>query len=225
MATTSPPTTRAVPSPHASPSTSPSKSPRGSNSKPDPTPSPSTSKPTSASASAPPAPKPRARPTLRILCYGDSLTSGYTSGPDHPYSLTLLRVLSQAFPSLSITADTDGAPGDVVCTPGSRFLSRIEPKFLTRAGGTPYDWTLVLGGTNDLALGSGADQIFEALRRVWGVPLSRGGRVLACTVPEAAAGPNVRQAGGTAGGDVFERVDRKRNALNELIRNHKQEGL
>lgn len=224
MATTSP--TRALPSPRSSPlsSPAPSKAPRGT-SRPDPTPSASAS----TSITSPSTPiKPRAKPTLRILCYGDSLTSGYSSGPDHPYSLTLLRVLSQAFPSLNITADTDGTPGDVVCsssTPGSRFLSRIEPKFLTRGGGTPYDWTVVLGGTNDLALGFGADQIFEELRRIWGVPLSKGGRVLACTVPEAAAKSTWKQKGEPDRDHVFARVDRKRDALNELIRNHKQEGL
>lgn len=197
MATTS----HALPSPRASPS--PSKPSR----KPD---------LAAHTSSTSPSSKPkRPKPTLRILCFGDSLTSGYSSSStDHPYSSRLTTVLSRAFPSLNIDAQVDGLPGDVVCLPGSRFLRRIEPKFLTRGGGTPYDWTVVLGGTNDLAFQYSAEQIFAGLRDVWAVPLSKGGRVLACTVPEAGVK-----------GAVGERTKRRRDELNGLIRTHRQEGL
>lgn len=134
----------------------------------------------------------------------------------HPYSSALTAVLSRAFPSLNIEAHVDGVPGDIVNTtsPNSRFLRRIEPKFLTKGGGTPYDWTIVLGGTNDLALGISPQDIYESLRQVWAVPLSKGGRVLACTVPEAWTG-NDRAAKAVA----------RRDELNALIRGHKQENL
>ena len=102
----------------------------------------------------------------------------------------------------------------MVCTAGSRFLRRIEPKFLTKGGGTPYDWTVVLGGTNDLAFQFTAEEIYKALRDVWDVALSKGGRVLACTVPEA----GVR-------GQVGERTKKRRDELNELILGHRQENL
>lgn len=192
------------------------------NALPSPRASPSPSKPTNRrtdlpnhSATSPPKPT-RPKPTLRILCFGDSLSSGYSSAADHPYATRLTTVLSRAFPSLNIDAQVDGLPGDVVvCLPGgSRFLRRIEPKFLTRGGGTPYDWTVVLGGTNDLAFQYGADRIFAGLRDVWAVPLSKGGRVLACTVPEAGIK-----------GAVGERAKKRRDELNDLIRNHRQEGL
>lgn len=133
---------------------------------------------------------------------------------EHPYSETLAAVLTRAFPSLHIEAHVDGKPGDVVCTAGSHFLPRIEPKFLTRGGGTPYDWTIVLGGTNDLAYQFPAETIYQGLRDVWAVPLSKGGRVLACTVPES----------GTKG-PSGERLKAKRDALNTLIMQHKQENL
>jgi hypothetical protein len=67
---------------------------------------------------------------LRILCFGDSLTEGYT---DHgisfaPYSDTLLQKLKSHL-SLSsrynITVDTDGMSGDQVT--GS-FLGRMEDR-------------------------------------------------------------------------------------------------
>lgn len=151
------------------------------------------------------------RPTLRILCLGDSLTSGFVpSAPDHPhpYAPRVAAVLSPAFPSLSVVADVDGVPGDGA----ARIARRAERRFLARGGGTPYDWTVVLGGTNDLLLrGAGAREVFEALREAWGVPLRKGGRVLACTVPEAGEGEGAARE--------------EREALNGLIRNHKQEGL
>lgn len=167
-------------------------------------------------------PKPKPKHTLRILCFGDSLTSGYSSAPDHPYSHHLTTTLTRAFPSLTIDAHTDGAPGDTVALPGSRFLRRLEPPFLTRGGGTPFDWTVVLGGTNDLALGVTADRVFAALRKVWAVPLSKGGRVLACTVPDS-GGRKARRGGG--GWDEEEEGEDGRAELNGLIRGHRQANL
>jgi hypothetical protein len=68
------------------------------------------------------------RKPLRILCFGDSLTEGYTNnGLNYiPYSDTLLQKLQSA-PSLTskydITVDTDGMSGDQVT--GS-FRGRME---------------------------------------------------------------------------------------------------
>ncbi|KAK2609931.1 hypothetical protein N8I77_003400 [Diaporthe amygdali] len=167
------------------------------------------------SPSSRPSPK-KPRRSLRILCFGDSLTSGYSQmgSITHPYSERLTDILSTSFPSLNIDAHTDGLPGDVVCTAGSRYLRRIEPKFLTKGGGTPYDWTVILGGTNDLAFQFTAEDIYKALRDVWDVALSKGGRVLACTVPEA----GVR-------GAIGERVKARRDELNALILGHRQENF
>lgn len=173
---------------------------------------------TASTSSPPPKSPPKPKRSLRILCFGDSLTSGYAQwgAVSHPYSQRLTTVLSRAFPSLNIEAHVDGHPGDIVSvsSPTSRFLRRIEPKFLTKGGGTPYDWTIVLGGTNDLAFGLAAEDIYESLKQVWAVPLSKGGRVLACTVPE------VWTTEGRMG-----RVTKRRNELNALIRGHKQENL
>lgn len=171
--------------------------------------------PTSSSSPASP-PKPKR--SLRILCFGDSLTSGYADwgAVSHPYSQRLTTVLSRAFPSLQIQAHVDGCPGDMVnvSSPSSRFLTRIEPKFLTKGGGTPYDWTVILGGTNDLAVGISPEEIYESLKQVWAVPLSKGGRVLACTVPEAW---NIEGR--------MDKTAKRRDELNALIRGHKQENL
>ncbi|KAI3395983.1 hypothetical protein diail_553 [Diaporthe ilicicola] len=179
--------------------------------------SPDAEPPQTGDIASPPRTSPqKPRRSLRILCFGDSLTSGYSQlgSITHPYSQRLTSVLSASFPSLTIDAHADGLPGDVVCTAGSRYLRRIEPKFLTKGGGTPYDWTVVLGGTNDLAFQFAAVDIYKALRDVWDVALSKGGRVLACTVPEA----------GTRGA-IGERVKRRRDELNALILGHRQENF
>lgn len=204
--------------------------------------------------------------SLRILCVGDSLTAGQTTSSDqstityHPYTGALTSILSRAFPALTIEAHVEAHPGDCVCGPESLFLQRIEPIFLTRGGGTPYDWTIILAGTNDVAasstnglvageeeqdgqVGDGeeaeeeedtvehgvngngqrsksdiaevqAQKIFSALRRVWAVPLSKGGRVLACTVPET-----------DLDGELGEKQNATRSALNALIKSHRQENL
>lgn len=175
-------------------------------------PTPSTSTTTSnhsvPTATATPTPKPKR--SLRILCFGDSLTSGYPSS--HPYAERLTAVLSRALPNLLIEPHIDGKPGDTVV--GGSFQSRIEPKFLTKGGGNPFDWTIVLGGTNDLAFAFDPHSVFHALRRVWAVPLSKGGRVLACTVPET----GVKGGRGKA-------LQEQRNTLNSMIKQRQQENL
>lgn len=169
---------------------------------------------TSSSASTNGTSPPRPKRSLRILCFGDSLTSGYSQlgSITHPYSQSLTRVLSTAFPRLNVEAHTDGLPGDLVVS--GRFLHRIEPKFLTKGGGTPYDWTIILGGTNDLAYQYTTEEIYKALRDCWDVALSKGGRVLACTIPEA----GIR-------GKAGQQAKARRDELNGLIRSHRQENL
>jgi lysophospholipase L1-like esterase len=67
-----------------------------------------------------------ARKTLRILCFGDSLTSGYFSWGlgSHPYSLKLEDKLTGAFPNVDVDIVTDGLPGDVATF--ERFYNRAK---------------------------------------------------------------------------------------------------
>ncbi|RQM05218.1 hypothetical protein DH86_00004242, partial [Scytalidium sp. 3C] len=71
----------------------------------------------------------------------------------------------------------------------------------------PYNWTVVLGGTNDLGHGYEADQIYSALQLVWNVALDHGSNVLALTVPECGSCPPA--------------LDLSREQLNRLILHHK----
>ncbi|KAL2160944.1 hypothetical protein VTH06DRAFT_8656 [Thermothelomyces fergusii] len=162
-----------------------------------------------------------ARPSLRVLCFGDSLTAGYSHWGRvyHPYNGMLENMLSMAYPGLKITTVEDGLSGSTV---KHEFLRRMNTQFAApktktqdeEPGGKRYDWAIVLGGTNDLAMGFPPEDIFEALKEVWDVPLSRQCKVLALTVPEAGLT-----------GEFRERLDARRDELNDLIRGYKRENF
>lgn len=63
---------------------------------------------------------------LRVLCFGNSLTSGYHAWGtgSHPYSTILAARLHEAFPSRRIEVATSGVPGDIVCGPA--FYERLK---------------------------------------------------------------------------------------------------
>jgi len=65
------------------------------------------------------------QPKLRILCFGDSLTSGYSLYGTiyHPYNERLEEKLQEAFPDVRIEITTDGRPGDIT----GNFTTRMMP--------------------------------------------------------------------------------------------------
>ncbi|CAF9936277.1 MAG: hypothetical protein ALECFALPRED_006751 [Alectoria fallacina] len=182
--------------------------------------------------------------SLRILCFGDSLTAGYTSygWEFHPYADHLRVGLQHTLSISDIEVDVAGLSGDQV--QGS-YLPRIRAKCANTD--SPYDWIIIMGGTNDLAWGQSPDTIYEGLskpslplprylsisfcgssplftptpfqdsavanwivtEKVWKVALDTGANVLALNVLEA-----------DGSGD---RVNSKRNSLNDKIANHQQE--
>ncbi|KAL8724206.1 MAG: hypothetical protein Q9166_008084 [cf. Caloplaca sp. 2 TL-2023] len=146
--------------------------------------------------------------SLRILCFGDSLTAGYSGyGYFHyPYAAQIREQLKKALPATDITIDVSGLSGDRVIA--GQYLQRIKG-MTTKAKDSPYDWIIVLGGTNDLGWGEKSDSVYEALKEVWTVALDTGANVLALSVLEAAY---------TSGGAV-----QRRNALNSLIRQHSED--
>ncbi|KAI5466340.1 SGNH hydrolase-type esterase domain-containing protein [Mariannaea sp. PMI_226] len=146
-----------------------------------------------------------ARKSIRILCFGDSLTSGYFSWGlgSHPYSLKLEDKLTGAFPDVDFEIVTDGLPGDVATF--ERFYNRAKAQF---QGDKKFDWTIVLGGTNDLAYNISPPKIYESLQKVWNLAILKKGKVLALTVPECHA--------------KAERLTRRRDELNLSIMTHQQ---
>ncbi|KAI0489655.1 SGNH hydrolase-type esterase domain-containing protein [Xylaria cf. heliscus] len=146
-----------------------------------------------------------AEPPLRILCFGNSLTCGYPV--DHPYAVRLARKIEEAFPGRKVECDVEGMPGDLVTN--GHYINRMEMSW--KIAKHPYDWTIVLGGTNDLGWGRQTNQIIEGLKRAWDIPLSKGSKVLALTIPE------------TKG--VFRGITEKRNEVNDAIRNYEKENF
>ncbi|KAI1031435.1 hypothetical protein LB504_000988 [Fusarium proliferatum] len=146
------------------------------------------------------------RKTLRILCFGDSLTSGYfCHGLDsHPYALKLEDRLTGTFPEVDFEIVLNAVPGDVASF--KRFKDRMDAAWEDNY----YDWTIILGGTNDIAYGVQPEDIFSALKDLYDVPLSREYKVLALTVPEC-------QSKGKRGTST-------RNELNQSILKNKDTG-
>lgn len=73
--------------------------------------------------------------TLRIFCFGDSLTAGYSAYGTvyHPYSIALTEKLSKDLSNTQVIAVDNGMPGDVV-TQGAfakRFESESSSLFLS----------------------------------------------------------------------------------------------
>lgn len=146
---------------------------------------------------------------LRILCFGDSLTAGYTQDglQYHPYLHVLRRQLRDAFPGLEVDIEEDGMDGGLT----QHFSGRLRT--LYRERGTPqdtiFDWVIVLGGTNDLAINARPEAIFENLERTWAFAKMRKTKVLALTVPDLAIL--------TRPGGPVNRVNERRNELNNMI--------
>ncbi|KAL8783880.1 MAG: hypothetical protein Q9213_004298 [Squamulea squamosa] len=151
-------------------------------------------------------PKSEGIKSLRILCFGDSLTAGYSSyGYSHyPYAAQIRKELKKAFPATEVDVVVSGLSGD--CVIAGQFLRRIKGMCATDDY-PPYDWIIVLGGTNDMAWSESPDKIYQ--ENVWTVALNTGAHVLALSVLEAEH---------TSGGIV-----ERRNKLNGMIAQHSED--
>ena len=99
--------------------------------------------------------------SLKILCFGDSLTAGYSRfGMLHyPYSEYLRGKLQAAFPWMDIHIDVEGMSGAQV---QGQYLGRLNRACVKAKHGF-YDWIIVMGGTNDLGWGRKPEDIYEDL--------------------------------------------------------------
>ena len=118
-----------------------------------------------------------------------------------------------------------------------QYIDRLN-RALIKAKNDPYDWILIMGGTNDLAWGRQPENIYEDLskctfvvrwdfggivhagvflgefvngevEKVWNMALDSGASVLGLSIPEAAA---------TIGSIV-----QRRSAVNAMIADHQQD--
>ncbi|TVY59618.1 hypothetical protein LSUE1_G008890, partial [Lachnellula suecica] len=121
---------------------------------------------------------------LKILCFGDSLTAGFTNwGLVHePYSKTTAAYLKEVVgEEYEVVIETRGVSGERVCEMGGRMDLLYGP---TRTREEPYDFVVFLGGTNDIAYNRAPSDIFADIKAVLAQPLANGARVLLLTVPE-----------------------------------------
>lgn len=72
----------------------------------------------------------------------------------------------------------------------------------------PYDWILVLGGTNDLGMGKSAEDIIVHLKCIYGLAKKKGMKVLAFTIPEIMGEPFLAD----------DEYIKRKNQVNEFIR-------
>lgn len=63
--------------------------------------------------------------TINILCFGDSLTAGFTHTdvPDHPYATSLQAVLAKRLVSYLVNVQVQGLGGDKVT---GNYLTRMK---------------------------------------------------------------------------------------------------
>ncbi|KAJ2893092.1 GDSL-like Lipase/Acylhydrolase [Zalerion maritima] len=147
--------------------------------------------------------------TVRILCFGDSLTCGYTQDGTmyHPYAHNMMKILRMAFPEVKLDISVEGEAGDYVCPPQGYFYQRLKAKWdeaLKRD--ETYDWVLLLGGTNDLGdRNVTVEEIFTNLEKMHDFCFARGAKVMAMTIPECGA--------------QISWLNERRNAVNDMIRN------
>ncbi|KAL3418641.1 GDSL-like Lipase/Acylhydrolase [Phlyctema vagabunda] len=150
---------------------------------------------------------------LRILCFGDSLTWGFSHGgyTQHPYAITLKTTLESKLPDPVIT-EQKGQNGDLAVSPPGGFWPRMD--IIYEETEIPFDWAVILGGTNDLTWHHEGEEIYEALQKVWEIPLSNGTKVLALTVPECGVQPLCSPE-----------LAARRDLLNQYIRSHSEENF
>ncbi|KAI1374894.1 SGNH hydrolase-type esterase domain-containing protein [Hypoxylon crocopeplum] len=127
---------------------------------------------------------------LNLLCVGDTLAVGSPcmhpggiiakSRSIHPYVLRLVEKLHEELPEYEVDCEVDGKEGDHVVD--GVLMLRVIIQLAER----PFDWSIVLGGSNDIARNESTGDIIKSLRDSWSVPLSTGAKVIAMTIPEHA---------------------------------------
>ena len=144
--------------------------------------------------------------SLRILCFGASITAGFHHFglSHHPYAIRLEERLKQSLPSSTpIEIEVDGLSGDSVID--GEYFDRLEP----RCENEEYDWIIVQGGGNDLGFGRTPQAIYTELQKIWKSARDKGWKVLALTVTETSD----RSKAGRA----------RYSALNDLVSQHKED--
>ena len=149
-----------------------------------------------------------ARTDIHVLCFGASITAGWSQFGQHyyPYATRLSARLADELPTSHYGVDVDGAPGDTVLH--GQYINRLTKAM--NDTNMHYDWVIIQAGGNDLGWNRTPDQIFAALKPMWSIALQAGTKVMALTVTEHA-------------GATPKNLERLKH-LNEMISNHQEDG-
>jgi lysophospholipase L1-like esterase len=145
---------------------------------------------------------------LRILAIGDSLTAGYyhNGGDYHPYANHLSDLFASA--KIPVIVHEKGVSGELVVP----FMLQRFKALLANSNHSPYDWIIILGGTNDLGHNSFAKRIFyEGLKPMYDMALRHGQghtKLVVMTVFE------------NAHFSMMDAPEKERQVLNEMIRSY-----
>ena len=132
---------------------------------------------------------------IRILCFGDSLTSGFstTTIELHPYSTRLQELfdcynrtlLSTSIPRPIFEVHNVGMPGEKAKDQMFPRLNQILQRAVVK-----YRWVIILAGTNDMRNSrknssiSDSIAIFSALVKLHNISHTFGAKTVAVTIPD-----------------------------------------
>ncbi|XP_020622275.1 uncharacterized protein LOC110059900 [Orbicella faveolata] len=132
---------------------------------------------------------------IRILCFGDSLTSGFstTTMELHPYS----KRLQECFDSNNRTMLGASLPRPIfeihnAGMPGERAKDQMFPRLnqILQRAIVKYSWVIILAGTNDMRNSrkdsslSGSRAIFSALVKLHNISHTFGAKTVAVSIPD-----------------------------------------
>ena len=153
--------------------------------------------------------QPAAKNQIRVLCFGASITAGFSAGGLHyyPYATRLSARLADELPTSHFSINVDGSPGDTMLH--GQYINRMNRDMANAT--IPYDWVIIQAGGNDLAWNATPEAIYEKMQEVWDIPLKTGAKVLALTITEHAHANAQQKA--------------KMEMLNGLVDHHHQDSF
>eukprot|EP00484_Ammonia_sp_Unknown_P018053 CAMPEP_0197026724 /NCGR_PEP_ID=MMETSP1384-20130603/6757_1 /TAXON_ID=29189 /ORGANISM="Ammonia sp." /LENGTH=211 /DNA_ID=CAMNT_0042455443 /DNA_START=35 /DNA_END=667 /DNA_ORIENTATION=+ len=137
---------------------------------------------------------------ISILCFGDSLTAGYTNfGMQHiPYSHFLQELIEKDYAkSIKLKIMESGVDGELVVNSMLNRISEILKK-------ETFDIVLFLGGTNDVGHRKPTKEICTALQKIYDCIETHKSQWVAVTVPPCKF--------------TTPSIDEERNEVNTFIR-------
>lgn len=113
---------------------------------------------------------------IRVLATGDSLTAGYHHWglSYHPYTEKLKELINNP----NVLIDNTGIPGETTEQIQARLIDSLK-------NNSPYDYVILLAGTNDLGLRKSTQEIQNNLFSMYESILQSGSHLIAITIPQS----------------------------------------